>query len=78
MFYFTNRRIFGRPLVDGHQRIFPPFLIANSLSALVLSMALEQVPRHRMLGHRLNNESVLKILVLESDGLSANPRTGIL
>lgn len=57
--------------------MFPkPFLVAKSFSALVLCVALEQVPRHGMLGCRLNSESVLKILVLESDGLGSNPRTG--
>lgn len=51
--------------------MFLPFLIADSPIALVLNMAVEQVPR---LGHRLNSGSVIEDTGLESDCLGSNPR----
>lgn len=78
VFYFMNIGILAGPLLMDIRECFRNLFWLQRVALHLCCVASEQVPRHGMLGCRLSSESVLKIQVLESDGLGSNPRTGTL
>lgn len=60
VFYCTNVRISADPsLMDSG--MFPPFTMANSPSwCPCVKYGIREASRHGLLGHRLNNESVIE------------------